>query len=86
MRFRKKPVIIEAIKYTGDANTTLAPTQEFITASLDGTIRERDGKMVIKTLEGTMIANKGDYIIMGVNGEFYPCKPDIFEKTYERVD
>lgn len=40
----------------------------------------------IETLEGTMIANVGDYIIKGVNGEFYPCKPDIFEQTYERVD
>ena len=40
----------------------------------------------IKTLEGTMIASVNDFIIKGVNGEFYPCKPDIFEKTYEAVD
>ena len=40
----------------------------------------------IKTLEGTMKVEYGDYIIMGVNGEIYPCKPDIFEKTYEKVD
>lgn len=42
--------------------------------------------MTIETLEGAMIANIGDYIIKGVNGEFYPCKPDIFEKTYEFVE
>ena len=41
--------------------------------------------LVIPTLEGNMIASLGDYVIKGVNGEFYPCKPDIFEKTYERV-
>lgn len=43
------------------------------------------GKLKIKTLEGVMTADIGDYIIKGVNGEFYPCKPDIFEKTYEEV-
>jgi len=42
--------------------------------------------MIIKTLEGDMRAQKGDWIITGVNGEQYPCKPDIFDKTYERVD
>jgi hypothetical protein len=44
-----------------------------------------DGGIIISTLEGDMIANTGDYIIKGVNGEFYPCKPDIFKKTYEPV-
>lgn len=43
-------------------------------------------RTVIHTLEGDMVANPGDYIITGVNGEKYPCKPDIFEKTYERVE
>jgi hypothetical protein len=42
--------------------------------------------VVIETLEGNMLANKGDYIIKGVKGEFYPCKPDIFEMSYESVD
>jgi hypothetical protein len=50
--------------------------------SLDGT----GIKVVIPTLEGTMLGAKGDFIIKGVNGEFYPCKPDIFEKTYEKVE
>lgn len=46
---------------------------------------KKEEKIEIKTLEGTMTANIGDYIIKGVNGEFYPCKPDIFDKTYEEV-
>ena len=47
---------------------------------------QTDKEMDIETLEGTMHANVGDWIITGVNGEKYPCKPDIFEKTYERID
>lgn len=47
---------------------------------------QTDKEMIIPTLEGDMKANEGDYIITGVNGERYPCKPDIFEKTYELVD
>lgn len=47
---------------------------------------QTDHRFVVHTLEGDMLANVGDYIITGVNGEQYPCKPDIFEKTYERVD
>lgn len=86
MKFRKKPVVIEAVQYTGDVNTTEIDDMAFLEAYSKGEFKERDGKLVIKTLEGTMIANKGDYVIKGVNGEFYPCKPDIFEKTYEIVE
>lgn len=49
-------------------------------------ITHSDGTCDIKTLEGTMKADKGDFIILGINGEVYPCKPDIFEKTYEKVE
>lgn len=59
LKFRKKPVIIEAYQTTK--------------------------KIIIKTLEGDMIASPGDWIITGINGEQYPCKPDIFKKTYEPV-
>ena len=48
-------------------------------------IDPRDGRCIISTLEGLHWANPGDWIIRGVNGEFYPCKPDIFEETYEKV-
>ncbi len=45
-----------------------------------------DGGLIIPTLEGNIVANTGDYIIKGVNGEFYPCKPDIFQKTYDPAE
>ena len=92
MKFRKKPIIIEAMQWTGENleeimkfiespftydESTIYCTKKFI---YDG------NELKINTLEGTMIASVGDYIIKGVNGEFYPCKPDIFEKTYEKVE
>ena len=89
MKFRKKPVVIEAIKLTRsfgwpewfhDAVTR----NEIITHGL-GKFGEGKVYCEIKTLEGVMTANEGDWIIKGINGEFYPCKPDIFEKTYEEV-
>ena len=55
-----------------------------ISIEIDAFQTEKD--MIIRTLEGDMRAQKGDWIITGVNGEQYPCKPDIFDKTYERVD
>ena len=79
MKFRKKPVVIEAIHYDGNNfNECLqfCPTSQF---------RQSDGAIYIPTLEGTMIASIGDYIIKGIKGEFYPCKPDIFKKTYEEL-
>lgn len=78
-KYRKKPVIIEAIKYDGENKVEV---QEFVGKYLDSTGKKQ---LKIDTLEGTMLANIGDYIIRGVNGEFYPCKPDIFEKTYEKI-
>ncbi|WP_261781116.1 hypothetical protein [Clostridium botulinum] len=85
MKFRKKPVVIEAALYTGDVNTTQITDMAFYDAYKNGTFKEKDGTLYIETLEGTMKAEKGDYIIKGINGEFYPCKPDIFKKTYESV-
>ncbi|WP_353845957.1 MULTISPECIES: hypothetical protein [unclassified Clostridium] len=85
MKYRKKPVVIEAALYTGDVNTTQITDMTFYYAYKNGTFKEKDGALYIETLEGTMKAEKGDYIIKGVNGEFYPCKPDIFEKTYDYI-
>lgn len=79
-QFKKKPVVIEAIQYTG----TLDNMAELCVFMGDDTYIN-DGKLEIETLEGTMTASKGDWIIKGVHGEFYPCKPDIFEKTYDNV-
>ena len=82
MKFRKKPVGIDAWKIkAGEQDSDLAY------AVINGTLRYiEDGSVLIKTLEGVMSGNVGDFIIRGVGGELYPCKPDIFEKTYERVE
>ena len=77
-QYQKKPVVIEAIQWTGD---NFVAIDEFITIS--HSTFPKDGKIIIPTLEGDMIASIDDWIIKGVNGEFYPCKPNIFEKTYQ---
>ncbi len=80
--YRKKPVVIEAIQYRAGEQPN-----EFGQDVIDGVIRyPEDGSMLIKTLEGVMQAQPGDWIIRGVKGELYPCKPDIFAATYEAVD
>ena len=81
--YRKKPVVIEAelfVPYSIEKILEWVPNS-YESKDLDGL---PDG-LVIETLEGDMKASYGDYIIKGVQGEFYPCKPDIFEKTYEEV-
>ena len=86
MKYRKKPVIIEAIQWLGNNMKEIA---DFAGESANFEVANEKEKQLfnlsIQTLEGNMIASAGDYIIKGVNGEFYPCKPDIFEKTYEKV-
>ena len=76
--YRKKPVVVEAVQWTGENHAEMC---EFIDPEAFEII-PRIG-LVIHTLEGDHHASPGDYIIKGVNGEFYPCKPDIFAKTYE---
>ena len=83
-QYRKKPVIIEAIQLEDLEVRTLIAIQQFVGLGKDVFKVESDG-LIIKTLEGDMKASIGDFIIKGVEGEFYPCKPDIFEKTYEKV-
>lgn len=79
-RWRKKPVVIQAVKWDG---SNLAVEALNGVLGLDPlTIVDKD-KLKIQTLEGDMLASVGDWVIKGVNGEFYPCKPDVFEKTYE---
>lgn len=79
MKYRKKPVVIEAIQLRPD---TVNECLEFCEGKIKG--HPLTG-VVIETLEGDMLADNGDYIIKGVQGELYPCKPDIFEQTYEKV-
>lgn len=84
MKYRKKPVVIEAIQWNG---INLEELKWFMKEKFNGTsVSEIDFELKIPTLEGTMTASLGDYIIRGVKGEYYPCKPDIFEATYEPVE
>lgn len=78
--FRKKPVVVEAVQWNGNNFDEVV--------ELGGRIIRPEGYtwLDIGTLEGTMRADLGDWIIKGVKGEVYPCKPDIFAATYERVD
>ena len=88
MKFRKKPVEIEAVKWEGGKISEVTP---WISEALnknpyeEGAIMRVGDKVMIFTLEGEMTAKDGDYIIRGVEGEIYPCKPDIFNKTYDVV-
>lgn len=93
--YRKKPVTIEAVQYLGIENLeeVLAFTgkhpiwDKYFTSMEDYKefVATHGETFKIKTLEGSMLAKPGDWIIRGVAGEFYPCKPDIFEQTYEKV-
>lgn len=83
-KYRKKPVVIEAMQLQDNATEVLGWMQD---NGVVGSYQLDDGGPIfISTLEGTMQANQGDFIIRGVEGEFYPCKPDIFTATYEPED
>lgn len=97
MKYRKKPVVIEAFQYDGDlkdSNGNYYVPEWAVKAFENRAMRYKGGisplhtpyELYIETLEGSMHVNVGDYIIHGVNGEIYPCKADIFEKTYERAE
>lgn len=77
MKFRKKPVVIEATQWFNYGDHPMVYTKRSSASDLWG---------YIQTLEGEMTVTPGDWIITGVKGEHYPCKPDIFEATYERVE
>lgn len=82
MKFRKKPVVIDAVQINSSDYDGMCET----IAWCAGRAVDEDGHVIaIDTLEGTMFADPNDWIIRGVQGEFYPCKPDIFEVTYEAV-
>ena len=83
-KYRKKPVIVEAVQYDGTEESLLKIMQ--LQSRKPSWIRVDAGDLLIPTLEGVMRAKVGDYVIKGVKGELYPCKPDIFEQTYEPVD
>lgn len=97
-KFRKKPVEIEAIQLKDFSQVIIKNCLEFMGVNVNTDcsmasdrfdeyclMLKHQGGLFIETLEGRMLANEGDFIIKGVNGEFYPCKPDIFEKTYDEL-
>jgi len=79
-KYRKKPIVIEAVEWKGNNFEDLIDLDEkqIIVSNPDGTL-------TIPTLEGNHLCKKGDFIIKGIKGELYPCKPDIFEQTYEEA-
>jgi len=91
MKYRKKPVEIEAVQWLGSNHREMfeflgGTPDEYISTSGDNFYIDHNkvqGGLIIRTLEGEHIATIGDFIIKGVKGEYYPCKPDIFELTYE---
>ena len=92
MKYRKKPVVIEAFKYEGDFidryGKRIVPDWAF-QSFLEGILfygEEQSWELYVKTLEGNMHVNLDDYVIKGVKGEIYSCKPDIFEMTYEKLE
>lgn len=103
MKYRKKPVVIDAVQWNGDTEAGKAealllsafgaPPGGVFQLAREATDLDDGSRLVdtelslfIETLEGTMRCDPGDWIIRGVSGEFYPCKPDIFEKTYEPAE
>ncbi|MEG0260548.1 MAG: hypothetical protein RR651_11810 [Lysinibacillus sp.] len=93
-KYRKKPVVIDAIQFTNDTETIIRVVEWVedldMSTSMIGmnatVINIREHGYFIDTLEGKMKVDFNDYVIKGIAGEFYPCKPEIFEQTYEKVD
>lgn len=82
-KYRKKSIIIEAIQFNALKMESHEKAEEFVGGDIG---KNEEGETVIATLEGPMKVSHLDFIIKGVKGEFYPCKPDIFEHTYELVE
>ena len=86
MKYQKKPVVVEAVQFV-DTEESILKLSELGLDPVQIDYADADSPILkIETLEGLMIATKGDYIIKGVQGEFYPCKPDVFAKTYEKTE
>ena len=86
MKYKKKPVEVEAIHFYYNDEESSKELNEFCGSHIKKGSEKQSPTLFVKTLEGNMRISDGDYIIKGVNGEFYPCKPDIFIKTYEPID
>ena len=80
-KYRKKPVVVEAVQYDGNFRCL-----DIFSINDVGNFKLGKEYLLIPTLEGDIKCSKGDYVIKGIQGEYYPCKPDIFEQTYELVE
>lgn len=85
-KYRKKPVVVEALQLTQELLDQKGWSEEYIRDESNRKIKYRLDHALIETLEGEMVADIGDYIIIGIKGEIYPCKPDIFAETYDPVE
>jgi hypothetical protein len=85
-KFRKKPVVIDAYQIPSNENTVAVPEWVVVAVLKDQIKTNADGSVEIPTLEGTMRGDVGDWIIKGIKGEFYPCKPDVFAATYDAIE
>lgn len=87
-KYRKKPVVIEAVQWKPDGRDNLIEIAEFFGDNQQYTVSYNleVHTLSIYTLEGIMDASPGDYVIRGIKGEYYPCKPDIFDATYEAIE
>ena len=84
-KFRKKPVVIEAVQWDGKMATLHQLENDGMRAAAVYSFEDNVQSLSIKTLEGSLVVSDNDWIIKGIQGEFYPCKPDIFDATYETV-
>lgn len=87
MKYRKKPIVIEAIQFTGQSSINVMTNKwqrAFLEVADFDDLEEKEN-FFIETLEGTHCVSLYDWVIKGIVGEFYPCKPDIFEDTYEKA-
>lgn len=86
MKYRKKPVVIDAVQFSAADESTHTNVCFGYPQSDDNSIHPLEGKFWVSTLEGPLLVSDGDWIIRGIKGELYPCKPDIFEATHEPLE
>jgi len=86
MKVRKKPITVNAIQFDGKNSTAVEAWGVGLHGKIPFGVINAGQKLVIPTLEGEMIADAGDWIICGIKGEFYPCKPDVFFDSYEILE
>ena len=86
MKYRKRPVVIEALQFTDKTKDQVYHWANSCQMNIEPSYRDGNPVLLIPTLEGEMTCQIDDYLIKGIKGEFYPCKPDIFNSTYEAVE